>query len=221
MKLYPAHYYGIVQDINDPENRGRILVLVPEVFGRSSVPVQASPRGQFSGRGYGSQLMPRVGDWVIVSFRNGSYEAPYWELSHYALGDKPEDLEDPTTIGLVTPNGTKVIIQDKEERVNITLPSGTELELKEEELNVKSGTITLSAGGKGKVEVTDKEIKIFDETTVKGETLQGLLEDLVEAFLVCTVVPSPAGPLVLDPGTLTKLSSLLVKFQTSMLAKTS
>lgn len=108
-----SSYLGFVVSVIDEAKRNRVLVYVPEVFGMGSKPVWAEARGVYGGRGYGIQNLPKKDDTVWVSFRYGNINNPLWEHGYYAKDEKPSDFDDETIKGLITPDGTKLIIDGK------------------------------------------------------------------------------------------------------------
>jgi hypothetical protein len=201
MKFYGIHY-GIVKGIEDPENLGRILVRVPEVYGPYSGPRPALPKNSFSGKNFGTQCLPQIGEFVLVSFRNGDARTPHWEHGHWARGDKPKDFEASDTYGFISPKQVKVLVRDEAGEVEVSLPTG-------EFFKLNKDTITLQKGGVSKIEMTDKSIKVWDEVSVKGETLIGVLDEFLgllsqEGTLVPGVV-TPTSVFGLPAATLTPL----------------
>jgi hypothetical protein len=79
-KIYLGVYRGVVTNVEDPEERGRIQVRVPAV-GHSEAPtVWVKSAMQGAGKSRGQFWPPEVGDPVYVSFRQGNASKPenYW-----------------------------------------------------------------------------------------------------------------------------------------------
>jgi hypothetical protein len=108
-----SSYLGFVVSVTDVKKQNGILVYVPEVFGIGSKPVWAEAKGVYGGRGYGMQNLPQKDDTVWVSFRYGNPNNPLWEHGYYAKNEKPSDFDDEKIKGLITPDGTKLIIDGK------------------------------------------------------------------------------------------------------------
>jgi hypothetical protein len=74
---YFGKYRGIVTNIADPLQIGRILVLVPDVFGPTG-PRWAMPCAMLTtARKLGSAL-PRIGAGVWIEFEQGDPNLPIW-----------------------------------------------------------------------------------------------------------------------------------------------
>lgn len=77
-------YLGTVRDNRDPEQRGRLRVLVPEIHTSQPLPTWAPMLGQSFGasgsRGpsRGSFVVPEIGATVAVVFLSGNVEMPAW-----------------------------------------------------------------------------------------------------------------------------------------------
>src|SRR6185503_16349991 len=70
-------YRGFVQDVSDPETRGRITATVPEVLGEE-VSGWALPVSPFAGANHGVVLLPEVGNGVWIEFEAGDPSRPLW-----------------------------------------------------------------------------------------------------------------------------------------------
>jgi hypothetical protein len=77
-----GRYRGSVVDNADPEQQGRLLVVVPEIYG--SDPVWALPSRQS-----GSSDVPAVGEDVWVVFERGDPAYPVWEHGTSDAGPHP------------------------------------------------------------------------------------------------------------------------------------
>ncbi len=153
-------YYGIVKSLKDPDGVNRLLVYIPEVKGSNSSPLWAIPRGVYSGKGYGMQILPQVEDQVVITFRHGHPRYPVWEFSNFGEDEKPEEFKETSTFGFITPNGTQILIKETEDG---------------EQLLVKSKEGVL-------FQVDDTGLKLGKETDIeflaKGDTTKSLLNEL-------------------------------------------
>jgi hypothetical protein len=70
-------YRGIAQNIDDPENLGRIMAKVPEVYGEMDSP-WAMPCISFADIIQGSLTLPKIGDGVWIEFEAGDIDLPIW-----------------------------------------------------------------------------------------------------------------------------------------------
>lgn len=75
--MYLGKYKGIVKDIQDPEQRGRIKVSCPEVLGNltSKWALPCLPPNIYA--------VPPVGSWVWVEFEGGRKDSPIWSGCWY------------------------------------------------------------------------------------------------------------------------------------------
>ena len=98
-KLWQGLWKGRVEDVLDPEKRGRMRVRVPAIHGDHDVKGQFSPVDNLpwaeicatdAGDDYGDFHVPyRLGDWVWVMFEGGNADYPVWMGSWY--GEKEKD----------------------------------------------------------------------------------------------------------------------------------
>lgn len=128
--LYYSCYMGFVADNNDPEGYSRLKLKIPIVTGPNTYNYWAYPKSEFSGEGYGSQCIPRIGDMVRVEFEMGDPRKPVWSFGHWGKKDdvkeKPEALREITNYWFKTPSGHLVELDDKEnaEEIRITHKDG-------------------------------------------------------------------------------------------------
>ncbi len=144
---YYGKYRGIVRDNNDPENMGRIVAQVPEVFGEEDAP-WALPSVPFAGAGHGLVLLPEVDDGVWIEFEAGDPSRPIWTGCWWARNELPEPGGTDTRV-LVTSGGHKLILDDQENKVQLLHSRGGELTITDSDITIKIGgnQIVLSASG--------------------------------------------------------------------------
>ena len=75
-KFY-GKFRGIVSDINDPKNIGRIKAKVPDVMGEQESG-WAMPCLPYGGSDMGFFALPVVGAGVWIEFEHGDSEYPIW-----------------------------------------------------------------------------------------------------------------------------------------------
>lgn len=148
---YYGKYRGVVTDIADAEQRGRVRVTVPAVWG-DRVDHWALPCLPFGGlAAQGLFSVPEVGAQVWVEFEAGNPEFPIWTGTFWQRGDDvPEDVQQddgPTTRLLTTPAGHKLIFEDKEDEQKIHLEhsAGSSLDIDND------GIIALTDSGGAKL----------------------------------------------------------------------
>ena len=92
--LYP----GVAEKVVDPENRGRITVLLPWISDTYETRF-ASVAQVYAGDGYGVVWLPEQGDQVVVAFMKGQLSRPVVLGSIYSKARKPTagrtEAEDP------------------------------------------------------------------------------------------------------------------------------
>lgn len=85
-------YRAVVEDNMDPLKIGRVRIRVPMVHGYSSSGVKtadlpwASPCMPSAGYGYGSFIVPEVGEYVFVMFEDQDVSKPIYIGSSYGVG---------------------------------------------------------------------------------------------------------------------------------------
>jgi hypothetical protein len=89
-------YRGQVMDNLDPENRGRLLVNVPDVMGLL-ISGWAMPCAPMAGFQSGTYIVPQIGAGVWVEFEGGNDDFPIWVGGYWGIGEAP------ATARLVTP----------------------------------------------------------------------------------------------------------------------
>lgn len=102
----PSHtpngiYRARVESNMDPKKMGRVRVRVPMFHGNpeSGIPVSglpwAYPASQSAGYGYGTFLVPEVGEYVFVTFEDSDLDYPVYLGSSYGCGaSKPKTYGD-------------------------------------------------------------------------------------------------------------------------------
>jgi len=125
-----GRFYGIyeafVVENSDPSKMGRLRLTVPIIHGahRGAQLVWAQAITQWTGKGYGVFILPKVGDKVMVQFKNGNPRYPMWSHGFRVIGDIPERYLNDYTYGIKTPNGIEVYIDDQAKKVVIHNPEG-------------------------------------------------------------------------------------------------
>lgn len=194
-QLYYGVYKARVVSNEDPDNDGepdpfaRLTVYVPSVGDSDDARRVAWPVAPVAGPNYGFKSLPRVDDDVYVIFEGGRLDAPLWIGSWWARNDIHEDLVDPDSHGWFTPGGHQILMDDVDgsEVIRIKHSDGeTRVELDAD------GNVFVVNNDGSKVHV-GRGAENADEPAVLGETLKGLLEDLIDAINALTV-PTPAGP---------------------------
>lgn len=125
---YYSVYHGIVTDVDDPDQRGRVKIVVPSLLDDDQeLPEWADPIGRdLAGDGTGSFFPPYVGDVVEVMFEHGDIEYPLYMGGYWGDEELPEDFAAnyPNTKGWVFGSGQKILIDEEEGKQKISLING-------------------------------------------------------------------------------------------------
>ena len=121
-------YTGIVEDNDDPLQMHRLKVSVPSVMG--GITQWAFAKGSPGGFNCGAKLLtPDIGDLVYVEFEFGNPDKPLWTYNGWGEDEMPQELADPDVMGVVTPNGNIITVNDKTGDLSIHLNGNTSIQL--------------------------------------------------------------------------------------------
>lgn len=148
-------YRGLVVDVDDPENLGRITAQVPEVLHEEESP-WALPAVPFAGGKHGLVLLPEVGDGVWIEFEAGDPSRPIWTGGWWGPGELPAPGGTKTR-ALVTTAGHKLALDDKNKEIQLQHSGGAELKMTDSDI-----TITI---GQAEVKLTGSQISLKIATT--------------------------------------------------------
>ncbi len=178
-RLYYGIYRAQVVDEADSQHQGRIRVRVPSVGDRAGVSRLAYPSAPAAGNGYGFKDTPPKDSWVWVFFEGGRLDTPVWMAGVWGRDHVPEALRDPKSRGWITPGGHKLLLdeRDGEEFITIQHKSGHKFGLD------KDGNVAIEQLS-GKSVFVGKDAR---EAAILGDTLKGLLSDLIDALTMLTV----------------------------------
>jgi uncharacterized protein involved in type VI secretion and phage assembly len=156
-------YRGFVTNNKDEQQRGRVRLKVPALFGDAELG-WAEPCLPFGGLPeQGFFAIPEVGAQVWVEFEAGDPDKPIWTGAFWPQqADVPAEAQkaEPTTRLLKTPSGHMLQFDDAkgEERIRLSHRTGAQLSVESDGsltlTNAKGARITLHADG-GKVVVDD------------------------------------------------------------------
>jgi len=133
---YYSTYQALVTNVDDPENRNRIKVIIPNITQKTEHTKWVVAKSQFSGKDYGAHVLPNVGDLVEVSFDYGDVRFPRWEFSGYLRDEKPEEFI-AGSYGFKTPGGHMVILNDTDNIIGVTHKDGAILRIEKERILVE------------------------------------------------------------------------------------
>jgi uncharacterized protein involved in type VI secretion and phage assembly len=130
-------FRGIVTDNEDPDNKCRIRVSVPEVLDGATG--WCEPVLPYAGDGCGLSLVPPVGAVVFVEWPRGDLTAaPVWTGGCYAGGSAPEGTG-PNTVILMTPGGHRLEFNDDDQSVRIRAADGALVTLDSSGITIDNG----------------------------------------------------------------------------------
>ncbi|VAW64532.1 VgrG protein [hydrothermal vent metagenome] len=197
-------YRGVVSDINDPDNMGRIRASVPEVLGNTESP-WALPCAPWSGDGMGAYSIPPVGAGVWIEFEAGDPSRPVWTGCWWSKDQLPKDEDGtpatPAVKIMRTESGMMLSMNDDDLSISLSDKNAANI-LK---ININQGEITLQ--GKLKAVVEAPKIELVKNSThpvVFGDELLTYLSQLVQMYQTHThpgetvfgipVTPAPPVP---------------------------
>jgi uncharacterized protein involved in type VI secretion and phage assembly len=197
-------YRGVVSDVNDPENMGRLRARVPEVLGDVESP-WALPCAPYSGDGMGVYTVPPAGAGVWIEFEAGDPSRPIWTGCWWGKGQLPKNEEGteatPAIKIIRTERGTMLTMDDDNHVISLSDENGNNIV----KIEVTSGKITVKGSIKAVVEAP--QIELVENAThpvVFGDELLNYLNQLVQLYQAHThpgetvigipVTPAPPVP---------------------------
>lgn len=157
---------GIVNDISDPENLGRVKVEIPSVGGvAESLSNWARIATMSAGNGRGSFFIPEVGDEVLVAFEHGDPNRPFVIGMLWNSEDTPPetmDGEGKNHLRTIKSRSGHIITMDDssdDQTAKVTIKSQGGHEVTLDDANNK-GKIELKSNGGHTVTLDDEGKKI-------------------------------------------------------------
>lgn len=140
-------YRGIVTDVSDPEQLGRIRAKVPEVFAEEDTP-WALPCVPFAGKDHGVVWLPEVSDGVWIEFEAGDPARPIWCGGWWGNGDLA-DTGNAKVRALVTSAGHRIVIDEDQNLIHLQHSNGSKVDIGDNDITLESGSgkVVLSASG--------------------------------------------------------------------------
>jgi uncharacterized protein involved in type VI secretion and phage assembly len=132
-------YRGVVTDVDDPDNLGRIRASVPEIYGDEVDSPWALPCVPFAGQDHGLILLPEVGDGVWIEFEAGDISRPIWSGTWWASGEMPA-CGTASSRALVTSGGHKIILDDENGKLQLIHSGGAEMTMTDQDITIKLGS---------------------------------------------------------------------------------
>ena len=159
-------YRAKVVDNKDPQNIGRVKVVIPSLAGED-VQVWARPMSPFGYKPtHGSHVVPDVGCLVYIMFENGDIRFPVYVggvvLEDQAMIESTIDgSSENEHVVLRTRGGSYIKISDNKSKVTIVSPSGRKLEVDDSAnkitISTRSNKIELLDDG-GRIKIESSEV---------------------------------------------------------------
>jgi uncharacterized protein involved in type VI secretion and phage assembly len=145
--VYRGTVVAVGTKSSDQKNEGllgQLQVSVPEIWGSNTTDLPwANPVVPFAGDGYGALLLPKEKDGVCLLFEGGNQDHPVWIGGFWSHNAKRPDPGAADVRVVVSPNGHKVIIDDKNDKLQLAHSSGNKITITKDEI-----TIEVDSGGK-------------------------------------------------------------------------
>lgn len=182
---YYSIYRGIVTKRDDPLGKCRIKVCVPEVNG---IILWAETKGHHGALNTGFKyITPKIGDIVWVEFEDGDLSKPVWTYHSWASGEVPIALQDPDVMGIVTPNGNIITLDESDNHLDVYIKGDIAI-YSDKPLNLSSGQLVRVNGG------TNNGVININQLTEKLNKLVKELENLKTAYNTHTHSGVSSGP---------------------------
>jgi uncharacterized protein involved in type VI secretion and phage assembly len=147
---YFGKYRGLVAEVGEGDDLGRIRARVPEVYGEGETELSpwALPCVPFAGPDHGFVLLPEEDDGVWIEFEAGDISRPIWTGCWWGDDDLPDPAA-PLVRTLVTTAGHKLVLDDEDNQVRLLHADGAELTMTDSEIKLKIGgkQILISSSG--------------------------------------------------------------------------
>lgn len=166
---------GALGGSSDKEKQGLLKVRVPAIGDTEKTPPRtAYPVLPLAGDDFGIKALPPKGSFVWVFFEGGRTDMPVWIGGWFRKGDMPERMEHVDAQGWFSPKGQTLLFDE-------------------------DGNTFLEEGGDAPAGLGVTKVNLgreADEAAVLGDTLKGLLDELVDAITALTVntVGGPSTP---------------------------
>jgi hypothetical protein len=182
MEQFFGKYRGIVKDIDDPENFGRLRAKVPSVLGDVISP-WALPCAPYAGNCLGQYMIPPLDASVWIEFEAGDVSYPIWSGAWWNEDSLPKDevgnIASPANKIIRTEKGLMLSLNDHDQTIALSDQNGKNL-LK---IRVKEGVVYLQ--GTTKVIVEAPKINLAENAchpVVFGDELMIYLTQIVTLF---------------------------------------
>lgn len=157
-RRYYSIYTAQVVDNLDPEDRGRVKVVVPDILDDKELTEWAEPQLPTSGKDenasssrtggkFGSWFPPKIGDFIWVQFRMGDLRNPvYMHGGWWADQEKPDFLSDDRKNAIfISRYGHEITVDETEGKAKINIQSNKNYQIEinetddQEQINIICG----------------------------------------------------------------------------------
>lgn len=183
---YYGKYRAIVENNEDPQKLGRLMVTVPSLLGETHIG-WAMPCFPYGGReNTGYYMIPEQGDGVWVEFEAGKLSYPIWSGTWWAQDEAPKGVDDADPVPdlkiIKTKSGHIIQLDDSSGNESITIidKDGNKIKMDSSaiEINADSRDMTLT-GNNITVEATTQldlkgaaiNVEASGVVTIKGSTV--------------------------------------------------
>ncbi len=192
-------YRGILTDLQDPRDQGRIRAKVPEILGDVDCG-WAMPCAPYAGDQVGLYAVPPVGAGVWIEFEAGDVSRPIWSGCWWASSALPTDQDGnsakPVLKILRTDQGLMLALNDDTQSIALADSSGSNIL----HIEVQAGKVTLKATTKVVVEAPQIEVvENASHPAVFGDSLMSYLNQIVATFNAHMHPGQMAGPVPVTP----------------------
>lgn len=141
-------YMGLVTNLNDPEKRGRVKCIIPDVLGIDNESAWCEPCVNVAYDNYGDFCLPKLKETVWIVFVSGDPNRPvylggWWKNSKTPFGD---NYSPNSKTRIISYEGASITMTEDNIRINVKAGS-FDLEIKEGNVNVE-GNLTVSGNVK-------------------------------------------------------------------------
>jgi len=183
---------GIVADIKDPENLGRVKLLFPWLAEEKEETVHieddedrahsywARVATLMAGKNRGTFIIPEMGDEVLVAFEHGQIDRPVVIGMLWNSEDQPPEKMDEKgkndIRAIHTRSGHKVVFNDSEDAPSILVVDRTGknrifINSKEKKMEIEAeGDLTINVGGELKISAKGITIQSSADISVKAQS---------------------------------------------------
>jgi uncharacterized protein involved in type VI secretion and phage assembly len=175
-------YRGLVVDVADPMQLGRIRARVPEVFGEVETG-WALPAAPYAGDGVGAWAIPPVGANVWMEFEAGDVSRPIWCGCWWGEGQQPPGQQGNTaspSLKIVrSEQGLIVSLDDDGQTISVSDENGSNILT----IEIQKGQIMIKAATKAVVAAPRIElVEDAAHPVVLGDNLLQYLNQLVQVY---------------------------------------